>query len=74
MNEPVYRRVRRYVDEQGISRKQLAISMHISESKLSLILGGQRRLTVDEYVQMCHALALPPGKFLDAAAQGGASA
>lgn len=64
MNEPVYRRVRRYVDEQGISRKQLAISMHISESKLSLLLSGQRRLTVDEYVQMCAALALPPGKFL----------
>lgn len=64
MNEPVYRRVRRYVDEQGISRKQLAISMHISESKLSLLLSGQRRLTVDEYVQMCTALALPPGKFL----------
>lgn len=65
MDEPIYKRVRRYVDTQGISRKQLAISMRISESKLSLILNGGRRLTVDEYVQMCKALALPPGRFLE---------
>ena len=41
--------------------------MRISESKLSLILSGKRRLTVEEYLQLCKALALPPTKFFDAA-------
>ena len=63
--EPVYQRIRRYVDEQGISRKQMAISMGISESKLSLMLNGGRRLTVDEYLLACKALSVPPLKFLE---------
>lgn len=65
MRTPIYQKLRRYMDDQGISRKQVAISMKISESKLSLILSGQRRLTVDEYLNMCTALALPPQKFID---------
>jgi len=63
--EPIYRKLRRYVDAQGISRKQMAISMGISESKLSLLLSGGRRLTVDEYLLACKALAVPPQKFFD---------
>lgn len=63
--EPIYKRLRRYVDEQGISQKQMAISMGISESKLSLMLNGSRRLTVDEYISACKALAVPPQKFFD---------
>lgn len=65
MRTPIYQKLRRYMDDQGISRKQVAISMKISESKLSLILSGQRRLTVDEYLNMCTALALPPQKFIN---------
>ncbi len=65
MRTPIYQKLRRYMNDQGISRKQVAISMKISESKLSLILSGQRRLTVDEYLNMCTALALPPQKFID---------
>ena len=65
MRTPIYQKLRRYMNDQGISRKQVAISMKISESKLSLILSGQRRLTVDEYLNMCTALARPPQKFID---------
>ena len=53
------------MDEQGVSRKQVALSMKVSESKLSLILSGKRKLTVEEYLCMCKALALPPQKFFD---------
>ena len=67
MTEPIYQKVRRYMDEQGCCRKQVALNMRISERKLSLILSGKRRLTVEEYLQLCKALALPPTKFFDAA-------
>lgn len=65
MRTPIYQKIRRYMNEQDISRKQVAISMRISESKLSLILSGQRRLTVDEYLDMCTAMAVPPQKFFN---------
>lgn len=65
MRTPIYQKIRRYMNEQDISRKQVAISMNISESKLSLILSGQRRLTVDEYLDMCTAMAVPPQKFFN---------
>ena len=65
MRTPIYQKIRRYMNEQDISRKQVAISMKISESKLSLILSGQRRLTVDEYLDMCTAMAVPPQKFFN---------
>ena len=38
MFKPMYQKIRKYMDEQGVSRKQVALSMKVSESKLSLIL------------------------------------
>ena len=65
MFKPMYQKIRKYMDEQGVSRKQVALSMKVSESKLSLILSGKRKLTVEEYLCMCKALSLPPQKFFD---------
>lgn len=64
-NIPVYARLRNYVDEKGISQKIMAENMHTSESKVSMMLNGKRKMTVDDYVRACRAIAVPPTKFLD---------
>ena len=62
--EPIWMRVRRFIDDEAcLSRKQVAINMGRSESYVSLILSGKRRLDVDEYEQLCRAIAVSPMKF-----------
>ena len=62
--EPVWMRVRRFIDDEAhLSRKQVAINMGKSESYVSLILSGKRHLDVDEYEQLCRAIAVSPMKF-----------
>lgn len=63
MKVPMHERVRAYVDANGLSRKLIAANMHISESRLSLILNGKRRMTVDDYENICKAIAIDPAKF-----------
>ncbi len=64
--EPMYLRVKRYINGQPVCRKQVAINMGITESQLSLLLSGKRRLTVDEYVRLCNAISVSPMFFFDA--------
>lgn len=67
MPEPVYQRLRRYIDcEARLSRKQVALNAHISEPRLSLILSGKRGLQVDDYVALCLAIAVDPARFVRA--------
>lgn len=61
---PMHERLRHYVDHVAkLSRKQVAINMGVSESRVSLILSGKRRLSVDEYERFCAAIAVSPLKF-----------
>lgn len=60
---PIYQRVRKYMDTRDVSRKVVAMNMGITESKLSLMLSGKRRLTVEEYVDLCKAIAVNPAMF-----------
>ena len=64
-NTPIHERVRNYVLEMGISQKLIAENMKTSESKLSLMLNGKRRMTVDDYINICKAVAVSPTKFID---------
>ena len=62
--EPMYARIRDYVDNVAdLSRKQVAINMGVTESQVSLILSGKRRLYIDEYEKLCRAIAVSPMKF-----------
>ena len=45
----MHERVKRYIGDRGLSQKIIASNMGIPESKLSLILNGKRRMTVDDY-------------------------
>lgn len=57
--------VRSYIDRRGVSRKIVAANMGITESKLSLILNGKRRMTIEDYNDVCKAMAVDPRFFYD---------
>lgn len=67
MQATVHERMLDYVTTNGLSRKAIAANMGISESRLSLLLNGKRKLTVDDYVNFCAAVAVTPLKFIAAA-------
>lgn len=62
---PIYARLKAYVDEKGISQKLMAENMNTTESRVSLLLNGKRKMTVDDYVRVCKAIAVPPTKFFE---------
>ena len=62
---PIYVRMKAYIDEKGISQKLMAENMDTTESRVSLLLNGKRKMTVDDYVRACKAIAVPPTKFLE---------
>ena len=67
---PIHERIRQYVDDIAqLSRKQVALNLGVSESKLSLMLAGKRKITVDEYENICAVLAVKPSRFLSAEQQ-----
>ena len=61
----VSERVRAYVVEKELSQKLIAKNMNISEGRLSLMLNGKRRMTVEDYLNLCNAMAVSPIKFLE---------
>ena len=62
---PVFERVRHYIDDVAqLSRKQVAANMGFTESKLSLLLSGKRKMSVDEYAKLCRVLAVKPERFM----------
>lgn len=61
---PIHERIRQYVDDIAqLSRKQVALNLGVSESKLSLMLAGKRKITVEEYENLCTVLAVKPSRF-----------
>ena len=64
MEKPVYEAMREYVVANDLSQKVIAINMGITESQVSLLLNGKRRLTVEDYLSFCRAISVSPTKFL----------
>lgn len=62
---PICERVREYIIEKNLSQKIIAENMNISESRVSLMLTGKRRMTVDDYIAICKAISVPPTRFLN---------
>jgi transcriptional regulator with XRE-family HTH domain len=58
-------RVREYIVGKDLSQKIIAENMNISEARLSLMLTGKRRMTVDDYLAICKAISVPPIRFLN---------
>lgn len=66
MDKPVFEMMSDYVKANDLSQKVIALNMGCSESQVSLILSGKRRLLLDEYLNFCRAIAVSPTRFLPA--------
>ena len=63
--KPIWENIKDYVTEKKLSQKQIAENMNITEPRLSLMLNGKRKITVDDYLSICKAIAVSPTKFLN---------
>lgn len=59
----MHKRVKQYIDQHGLSQKIIAANMGVSEPRLSLLLNGKRRMTVDDFEAICRAMAVDPARF-----------
>ena len=57
-------RIRKYLDEQGITQTSVARKIGITKSQLCQSLNGKRKLTLDEVVRICEVLRKTPNDFL----------
>ena len=64
---PVWKQLREYVDANGLSQRVIASNMGCTESQVSCLLNGKRRLTVEDYLLFCRAICVSPNRFLPTA-------
>lgn len=62
--QAIYDKMRDYVIRNDLSQRIIALNMGITESQVSLLLNGKRRLTVEDYLSFCRAISVSPTKFL----------
>lgn len=60
------KKIKNYLEENGISQSFISRVTGISQTKLNLSLNGHRRMTFEEYELICGALKVNPAKFLTA--------
>lgn len=58
-------KIKKYVNEHGITQTHISEKTGITLPKLNLALNGNRRLTFDEYELICGALNVNTDKFLE---------
>lgn len=58
-------KIKRYLDERGISQSFLSKKSNIPAPKLNLALNGNRKLTFAEYEAICYALDVGVDTFLE---------
>ena len=52
-------------NDAGLTQQELARKMQLSQSTVSDVLRGQRRLDVIEWISFCKACKVTPQQFLD---------
>lgn len=57
-------KIKKYIDDKGISQSSICKKTGISPTKMNLALHGNRRLTFDEYEMICWALNVNTDQFL----------
>ena len=57
-----------FLEPLGISQYRLAKSIGVPASRISEIIAGQRAITADTDLRLCHVLRLSPGYWLRAQA------
>lgn len=64
-------KIKRYIEENGISQTYISKKTGITKPKLNLALNGNRRLTFPEYEMICWVLNVNTDKFLQPRMQEG---
>lgn len=57
-------KIKKYLDDNGISQTFLSKKAKIALPKLNLALNGNRKLTFEEYENICWAIGVGTDKFL----------
>jgi plasmid maintenance system antidote protein VapI len=60
----IFERIAEYLEENYLQQKLLSDKTGIQQNKISAMLNGNRKITADEYIQLCDALGLDPGYFV----------
>ena len=60
----IAKKIRSYMKDTGRTQTYLCRQTGLSNSAMSLTLGGKRRLRLDEYCTICNALGVNPDFFL----------
>jgi DNA-binding Xre family transcriptional regulator len=61
---PIYTQIKKHLEENGIKHMYIAKLLGITESKLSLMLGGKRKISLEEYEFICYVLGVGVDKFM----------
>ena len=65
----VAKQIRDYIDSNNIPQNRLAERAGMNEVQLCRSLSGKRKLTVEEYANICDALCVPLERFIRQSAQ-----
>ena len=58
-------KIRDYLKTTGRTQTYLCRQTGLTSTAVSLVLGGKRRLQLDEYCKICAALEVEPGFFFE---------
>lgn len=61
----IYERIYEYLISHGIQQKFVAEKCGWTKVKMHHLMHGSQRMTIDEYIMICHVLGLPFGYFGD---------
>ena len=61
----VHEKLADYLAENGIKQSHIVRETGMSANAVSLVLKGERKLTVDEFADICAALNVKPETFMD---------
>ena len=59
----VYERLNNYISEKGLKQTYVAEKSGLTADNLSKILNGNRKLTAEEFLNICKVLSLDPKEF-----------
>ncbi len=59
-----YERINDFLQDQGIKQRALAEKIGVSDTVMSTMLSGIRKITADEYLAICVALDKDPNFFM----------
>ena len=60
-----YVALKKYIDDTGLKQKVFAQKAMMTQATMSAIINGRVKCSLDNYVNICKALAVPFGTFIN---------